>query len=197
MPRIVDHERRRRELAEAVWRVVLRDGAHGASVRGVAREAGWSPGSLRHYFSTQGELLAFAMRLVNERVRARITALPVEGSPVDVAVRRCEEVLPLDTERRTEAEVWLALTGAGLADPDLRAIRSEADDGIRELCERLVEYLAAHGAVDAGRDLAFEAERLRAVVDGVTLHLLLDESPDPATARRLVRHHLTELARGA
>lgn len=176
-----------------MWRVVLRDGAQSASVRSVAREAGWSAGSLRHYFTSQGELLTFAMRLVTERVRARVVALPVDGDPVDLAVRRCEEVLPLDAQRRAEAEVWLALTGSGLADPALRTIRNEADDGMRELCDRLLGHLREAGALSAGRDHHAEAERLRALLDGLTLHLLLDPQPDPALVQRIVRDHLAEL----
>lgn len=193
MPRIVDHEQRRRELAQAVWRVVLRDGAQSASVRSVAREAGWSAGSLRHYFTSQAELLTFAMRLVTDRVRTRVVALPIEGDPVDMAVRRCEEVLPLDAERRAEAEVWLALTGSGLADPSLRAIRNEADDGMRELCGRLLGYLRDTGALSPDRVDTVEAERLRALLDGLALHLLLDPEPRPALAQRIVRDHLAEL----
>ena len=64
MPRVVDPVERRRFLAQAVWRVVRREGLERASVREVAREAGVSMGSLRHYFSSQSELLIFAMRMV-------------------------------------------------------------------------------------------------------------------------------------
>ncbi|MGB3635817.1 MAG: TetR family transcriptional regulator, partial [Rubrobacteraceae bacterium] len=69
MPKIVDHEERRRELAEAVWRVILRDGVEGVSVRNVAAEAGWSTGALRHYVGTKEDLLASATQLLDERVR--------------------------------------------------------------------------------------------------------------------------------
>jgi Uncharacterized protein conserved in bacteria len=59
VPKVVDPAERRRELAEAVWRVIRRDGLEQASVRNVAREADLSMGSLRHYFATQSELMAF------------------------------------------------------------------------------------------------------------------------------------------
>ncbi|MDP8952326.1 MAG: TetR family transcriptional regulator, partial [Actinomycetota bacterium] len=75
MPKVVDSDARRTQIAEAVWRVILRGGLERASVRNVAREAGLSMGSLRHYFGTQAELPAFAMQLVTERVRGRIEAL--------------------------------------------------------------------------------------------------------------------------
>ena len=38
MPKVVDHEQRRRELGHAVWRVIRRDGVERASVRAVAEE---------------------------------------------------------------------------------------------------------------------------------------------------------------
>src|SRR3712207_2589332 len=108
VPRTVDADQRRRELAEAVWRVIRRDGVSGASVRTVAREAGTSMGALRHWFATQDELLHFAMTLVIERARARAEGLAATGGPlVPRLLRVLEETLPLDDERRAEAEGWL------------------------------------------------------------------------------------------
>lgn len=193
MPRIVDHEQRRRELAEAVWRVIRRDGVQSASVRSVAREADWSAGSLRHYFPSKNSLLAFAMQLVTDQVRARVLALPVAGAPAEVAVRRCEQVLPLDAERRAEAEVWLALTATSLTDPTLRTIRETADAGLRELCGRLLDWLSESCALPPRRTTELEAERLRALLDGLTLHLLLDPDPSPEHVQRVLSHHLTDL----
>jgi AcrR family transcriptional regulator len=120
MPKIVDHEQRRRELGHAVWRVIRRDGVDHASVRTVAEEAGWSPGALRHYFATQSELLAFAMRLVVERIEARIAALDRATDPRQAVEQVLHELLPLDDERRAENEVWLAFTARALTDPELR-----------------------------------------------------------------------------
>lgn len=56
--KVVDAGVGRRELAEAVWRVILRDGVEGASVREVAAEAGLSSGSLKHYFGSQSRCAA-------------------------------------------------------------------------------------------------------------------------------------------
>lgn len=75
------------ELAEAVWRVIRRDGLEHASVRNVAREAGLSMGSLRHYFSTQSELLIFALRLVIERIDRRLATLHPDAEPRQAAER--------------------------------------------------------------------------------------------------------------
>ena len=60
MPKIVDHEARRAELAAAVWRLASREGLGAVTMRGVAAEAGWSTGALGHYFADKEELLVFA-----------------------------------------------------------------------------------------------------------------------------------------
>lgn len=181
MPRVVDSEARRREIAEAVWRVIRRGGLERASVRNVAREAGLSMGSLRYYFGTQAELLAFAMRLVIERVRERIEALDLDSCGPRLAVERVlAEVLPLDDERRAEAEVWMALTGRSLVDPNLRALRDEAYDGLQELCRWSVRALAASGETEPDLDIDLEAERLYAVIDGLAVHAVVRPERAPA-----------------
>ena len=128
MPKLVDHEQRRRELGEAVWRVIRRDGVEAASVRRVAQESGWSAGSLRHYFSTQ---CSSAMQMVVERIRGRWAPSRPPADPRRAVEQRLHELLPLDKERRAENEVWLAFAGRALVD---RAARSP--DGVDEGARR-------------------------------------------------------------
>src|SRR5512133_3720036 len=149
MPKIVDHQQRRRELGHAVWRVIRRDGVERASVRGVADEAGWPPGSLRHYFATQSELLAFAMRLVVERIEARIAALDRATDPRQAVEQVLYELLPLDDERRAENEIWLAFTARALIAPELRAQHNEVHDALHRACASAIETLAAAGLANA------------------------------------------------
>ena len=146
MPKVVDIEVRRRELAEALWRVIRREGLERASVRNVAREAGLSMGALRHYFGTQDELLAFAMRLVIEGARGRIEILDLSSrNPREAVERVLRETLPLDEERVAEAEVWLALTGRALVDPALHALRAESYELLEGLCRRMIGVLVESG----------------------------------------------------
>lgn len=192
MPKQVDHAQRREEVAAAFWRLVLREGIEGASLRRVAAEAGWSPGSLRHYFATQSELLAFAMDLVTERVGRRVRALPGDADPRATARRVLEEVLPLDAERRAEMQVWLAFTMRALVDPTLRRRRDEAHAGLRELCRSTVLLL---GPPDAQADTEAAAERLHALIDGLALHAILDpHTTTPPRQVELLSYHLDQLS---
>lgn len=191
MPKIVDHEQRRRELAEAVWRVIRRNGVDGASVRTVAQEAGWSAGALRHYFKTQSELLGFAIELAAERIRERVDALELADDPRRAVEQLLSELLPLDDERRAENEVWLAFTARSLIDPELKTRHAAIDDELRAACARAVEMLG----LPPGRTRVVEAERLHALLDGLALHGAM--RPDwlpPRQITAVLRRHLDELA---
>ncbi|HZB29324.1 MAG TPA: TetR family transcriptional regulator C-terminal domain-containing protein [Streptosporangiaceae bacterium] len=191
MPKIVDHETRRREIATALWRVVRRHGVEGATVRAVAAEAGCSPSALRHYFVTQDELLTFTMRLVAENAHARIAALPDIADPSGRAERVLSELLPLDDERRTETHVWIAFNARALVDPKIRTIRDSTYDAIRDLCRKLVVDLTP--ATGARLDLL--ARQLNVLLDGLALHAAL--RPDlwsPRQVRAVLRHHLDALS---
>ncbi|MEI2649439.1 MAG: TetR family transcriptional regulator [Dermatophilaceae bacterium] len=109
MPRLIDHEARATEITEAAWRVLLRDGVAGVSVRNVAAEAGVATASLRRSFPTQAALLAACLTLMGERVAARIRALPRARDPLAQALAALAETMPLDGERSTEMSVYLAL----------------------------------------------------------------------------------------
>lgn len=194
MPKIVDPEQRRQELAQAVWRVIRRDGVEHASVRTTAREAGLSTGSLRHYFTTQSELLVFAMRLVMERVETRVAAAPRPDDPLAAAQAVLAELLPLDDERRAENEVWVAFTARAMVDAQLRALRDEAYDRLREASARWIDRLLPEGGLERRR---LESERLFALIDGLALHAAM--RPELASPQRLaavLRMHLEQVATG-
>jgi AcrR family transcriptional regulator len=196
MPKLVDHEQRRRELADAVWRVIRREGIDRASVRTVAAEAGWSPGALRHYFATQSALLAFAMRLVVERIEGRIAALDHAADARESVEQVLHELLPLDDERRAENEVWLAFTARALIDPELRAQHNEIHDALHQACASALKELAAAGRAQLGPHTALQVERLHALTDGLAVHTAL--RPDlmpPETIIAVLRLHLDALDR--
>lgn len=173
MPKIVDHEERRQELAEAVWRVILRDGVEGVSVRNVAAEAGWSTGALRHYFGTKEELLASGAQLLDERVRGRIEGKHHGGTPREAARSVLCETLPLDEDRRADGALWFAFAARSLVDPRIAEEHGVVFDGVRELCSRLIHHMAEGGWLVSGLDPEMEATRLHALVDGLAVHGLM------------------------
>lgn len=193
MPKVVDPQARRAAVAEAVWRLILSRGLEGVSVRTVAKEAGLSTGALRHYFAGQSDVLTFAMQLVIDRVRARVQALEPQPDAGATVLRAVEELLPLDAERRAEAEVWLAFTVRAQTDPALRALRDTSYELLQDLCHRLVEALRQD---DPGTDfdLRVEGERLYALIDGLVVHCVIrPDRATPSLMRDVIARHLSEL----
>lgn len=195
MPKVVDPQARRQELAEAVWRIIRRDGLASASVRNVAREAGLSMGSLRHYFATQSELLAFSLRLVSDRMAGRMTELDPATDPDQFRGQLVDMVLPLDEERRAEVEIWLVFLGAALTDPTLRQLSDQTHDRAHQLVRDGLGAMAETGIVHPDRDLDYEAARLHALLDGlVLLGTARSGLMPPNRIRTVLLRHLEELA---
>jgi AcrR family transcriptional regulator len=189
---VVDPAQRRSDLAEAVWRVVRREGLEGASVRAVAREAGLSMGSLRYYFGTQSELLVFAMRMVTDRIERRVASLHLPDDPRRAAETVLLELLPLDDERQAENEVWLAFTARALVDPALRDLRDQGYDVLRNACLRWVRRLVAPTRPPGDVDL--ETDRLFALLDGLAVHAAMRPArADASLLTAVLARHLDEL----
>ena len=166
MPKIVDHDVRRRELAEAVWRVISRDGVAEVSIRSVAAESGWSSGALRHYFATRAELLAFACERVIEQVTERLAARPVPADPRAAVRGILLQTMPVDELRYTESSIAFSFLALGLGDPELARVQRLHFTRMYELCLTLVPHLWP----DA--DPGPAARRLHALVDGLTVQVL-------------------------
>src|SRR5690625_1068235 len=71
MPKIVDPARRRQQVADAVFRVVARDGMGEASLRNIADEAGLAIGSVRHYCGSHQELMAMVLEALQQSFESR------------------------------------------------------------------------------------------------------------------------------
>ena len=173
MPKVVDHEERRRELAGAVWRVILRGGIEAVSIREVAAEAGLSTGALRHYYRTKEELLAGADRLLVERVIGRLEQRPRGGTVREVVRTALCQVLPLDDERYTEAAIWFAFANRSFGDRWIPHKHRSVFDGTRELCQWMVYELVAVGELAPGTDPEKEVYRLHALIDGLVIQALM------------------------
>lgn len=200
MPKIVDHDQRRREIAGALYRVIARVGLEGASVRAVAAESGWSMGAVRHYFGSQDELLHFGIALQIERITAHIREIVSAERPSRARAQRVLEMLvALDEERLAESRIWIAVLAKSPSDATLDAVRRDALAGERYICRGIVCDLAGEPwPPDDGTPLAprreREAARLQVTIDGLTiLRATYPEQFSPDEVRRLIADELREL----
>ncbi|MEU7477107.1 TetR family transcriptional regulator C-terminal domain-containing protein [Lentzea sp. NPDC042327] len=195
-PRVVDPAARRKHVAEAVFRVVVRDGVEGASLRTVALEAGLAIGSVRHYFDSHDAMIVFAVEALVDSIGARVLAHVERLGEAECrpGVLVLSEVLPLDDRRRDEAVLWLAFATAARTRPALLPHAERLYDGLRFLCGEVVRRMVAEGTAAADLDVRVEVERLAALVDGLTVGgVLHPDRMTPELAVALLHRHLESL----
>lgn len=187
VPKVVDADARRREIIEAVWRIVVRDGVEAASLRRVADEAGLAIGSVRHYFSSHEELLVAAAQAMVDRLTERLETHVARASTTDrrsLVTDLFEELLPLDGRRRDEVAVWFAFLAAARTNPALSEQARELHRGTRKLA-RIFLSRTPLGADET------EVEYLCAVIDGLAMTgVLQPRLLRPKAIRAVLAQHL-------
>jgi TetR/AcrR family transcriptional regulator, transcriptional repressor of bet genes len=116
MPKIVDHHRRREELALLTLEVIRAVGIEGATVREIARRGGLSIGLLTRYFTGKDEMVAFAFRWLTEKTFAELEQLTALHSP---GLPRLEAALRQQSGSEEPAGIglWLSLWDRAVRNP--------------------------------------------------------------------------------
>jgi TetR/AcrR family transcriptional regulator, transcriptional repressor of bet genes len=134
MPKIVDHEKRRDEIALVACRVVAEGGFDQATIVRIAREAGYTTGMVAHYFDTKQDIIIAALRLMLRRIDERLLRNS-EAERGDL-LALLTEMLPVDEERYIECAFWIAFWGQVTADKRLKRINSWVHREYQRLFER-------------------------------------------------------------
>ena len=190
MPKLIDHDLRRRELMEASWQVIADEGLEGVTMRKVAAAAGCTTGRITHYFENREELVLAALRTVYDAAGARMAeAARSDLAPPEKLLSHLEETLPLDAERLMEWKVWIAFWSAAASHPDLAA---ENDKRHRAWRKALIPLIRAHAP---HADAETEANILSGIVDGLGLQAAVNDTPaNLARARDTVVAYVEKLA---
>lgn len=118
MPKIVDHEERRRDLVQAALRIIVRQGLGGATMRDIATEAGFANGVITSYFGTKADLLAATYLYVFEATNSRIGISTTGLRGLDALRAFGREVLPVTPALHDEARVVLSYLAEVAQNPD-------------------------------------------------------------------------------
>ena len=198
MPKIVDHDERRRVIVEALWRVVARDGAHEVSVRHVAAEAGMPKSSIGHYVGTMPQLMGLAVDQLVQDNTDYLMSLDLLNLDVDKATEVFYTLVPVSERRRHMSGVWLLLAAQAGADPEFAEVLHRLNASVAEGIEDLLRGMQRKGLVDSTREIHREARRLHALIDGLALQCMTDPSLRSETdVRAILRDEVARLAETA
>ncbi|WP_206055181.1 TetR/AcrR family transcriptional regulator [Nocardia sp. CS682] len=191
VPKQVDHQERRRQIAAAVCRLAATHGLEGVSLRHVAAEAGVSMGRVQHYFKTKDEMLLFAFGTISEGVEHRVTqavsALPQPPDARSLVRALLIEMMPIGDHAKAEMPMWVAFFARAVVEPQMAELLRQ---GTRSLHGFVAEQIgnarpASHSMSDADR----EADILLSLTDGLMMRLMVG-GIDAETALAALDHQL-------
>jgi AcrR family transcriptional regulator len=200
VPKRVDHEERRRQIAEALLRTAATRGLHATGMREVAAEAGVSLRLVQYYFGTKEELMLAAMQHLAaqfaERALARIKRIKEAENPVnprDVIAAILAEALPADDERRTFIILYTAYFALSLTEPALvidPLVRNS--NAVIDVVAAQLKAANAAGHTPTDLDPDLEAVSLLAMSAGLGQSVLGGQS-SPEQAQAVIDYHLNHL----
>ncbi len=198
MPKQVDHEARRRRIAEALWRIAGGGGLEAASLSEVAAEAGVSKGMLQHYFKNKSEMMLFASGYLADRIDARIrrhfASTPEPGTAALTLRSLLVGLLPTEEDSRTETLVANAFFQRALTQSEVADRFREGHDQLLELLANQVNAAQGSGELSTGLEPRREAEILLALTGGLGDDLLLGHHT-METALTTVDYYIDRLRR--
>jgi AcrR family transcriptional regulator len=200
VPKRVDHEERRQQIADALLRTAAVRGLHATGMREVAAEAGVSLRLVQYYFGTKEELLLAGMQQLaarfGEQAMTRIRQVRGtngQASPRDIIAAILAEALPADDGRRTFAVLNTAYFALALTDPAL------ATDPLVKNTNAVIDVIAAQlrtsqAADDTPAQLDPDAEALGLLAMSAGLgNSVLAGHSSAEQAQAVIDYHLDRL----
>jgi AcrR family transcriptional regulator len=172
MPKIVDHDARRKEIIEAVWSLISSRGFQSVTMRELAAEAGYANGALSRYFPDKDAVLRAAFRHAYDATNERATAAIGDRGGLAALRLLCLEIMPLDEVRLREARVVIGFWDHAAGDHDLVAF---FDSTVLEWREQIGMYLRqarATGEIPGGRSDQLIIDGLLAMLMGLQINAL-------------------------
>jgi AcrR family transcriptional regulator len=196
MPRLVDHEERRKSIIETTWRLIADQGIENASMRDIARECGYAaPGVLAYYFPNKDALLLASYELICTRTNERIAAGTKGRRGLSALRRLCLEIIPAEPLTVVEARVAISFWERAQTEDALRAVGRDALLHWRSLMMGFLAEAEHDGECTPMSDPDAITDELLSIMMGLHVTSMLD--PHRITGsrqRQLVERALARLA---
>lgn len=185
---------RRIEVANAAWRVIIREGLDRTSMRAIAQELGSSTGVVTHYFRDKEALILFALERVFENVLDEMKGCTQREQGIDRLEAMLFTALPLENRDKDDWKVWVAFLGYSIGREHLVQKHRKRYDCLRQMLTQALADLQTANLLRADLDLTLEANALVALVDGIGTGVII--CPEQFSAQQqqyLVRRHINIL----
>ncbi|MCW3493642.1 TetR/AcrR family transcriptional regulator [Microbacterium sp. SSM24] len=165
---------RRQQIVDEALVVFARGGFHSGSLREIAKRVGLTPTGLMHHFANKEELFTEVLRQRDEKIRA------AAGDPAEhTLIQQATKVVAYNQESRGLTSLY-ATVSVEATDSEHPA-HEEFSRRYRQSAEAATPILRAaqaDGEIRDDIDPALAARLVSAVMDGIQLQWLLDDSVD-------------------
>ncbi|WP_077145607.1 TetR/AcrR family transcriptional regulator [Sphingopyxis sp. KK2] len=175
-----DREARRIELLNAGVQVIAELGLGGASLRKVAKKAGYTTGAVTYYFANKEQLFAAIVEYMFQRFDEMLYA----GEDIGDYRRRFEHWFDINADSFIWPAGFQLLTRAR-HDAELAAIYRDTYAQYRRITTRRIEAQQKSGTIRDDISAELLAEQIAALADGWAMMLPIE--PDRFTPERVDR----------
>lgn len=194
MPKLIDHQARKKVVAQAVWKLLNERGVSAITVRNVAAEAGITTGSLRHSFDNRIQLLTYALDLIGQETEASMEAVSVKGQDVLNTVKILEHFIPITPRSQAISRITLGMVAELRSIPGIKDISVAGLERIRSYFYDMLVHLDDAGQIKTGVDLRVQASKLTMLSYGLSTKAIIGgKGSSPVNISRIFRSCMNEL----
>ena len=186
MPKVVNHDERRVEIAQATWAAVQTVGVDNLTLRDITMEAGFTTGVLTHYFRDKDSVLRFAFTIAYRKTFERILNANKSVDSDLVCIRNAMvELLPDPRKPESVAFVSMCFGIRNSNDPLLVDEYNTNKFEYRDLLKKYIKNAIAKKEIPPLKRTDDILDLISSVVDGVCIASLLN--PKDYTKKRCAR----------
>jgi TetR/AcrR family transcriptional regulator, transcriptional repressor of bet genes len=173
MPKLVDHDERRRAIADAAVQAIATHGLEDVKLTQIARMADVTTGAVTHYFESKDDVLLAALEEVCRRLFDAFEERD-ERPPLD----QLFDILPADALSLAEWKVWIAFWGRAAFAPRLAGVHRDYYVAIQDALAQTVG--------GEPEDARTTADAIMAAIDGIGVRVCLEPELWPPERQRAV-----------
>jgi AcrR family transcriptional regulator len=186
MPKLVDHEHRKLEIAQATWRAIKILGIENLTLRDIAVEAGFTTGVFSHYFKDKNSVLRYAFNIAYRNAYDRIIKANEDIPDGFMRIRNVlVEILPDARRPESIAFVSLCFGIRNSKDPLLAKEYKVKMAELRELFNLYTLDVLNKDEIHIQKTPEELIDLFAAVLDGLCIQALLN--PKIYTRKRCIR----------
>ena len=179
MPKIVNRDKKRSEIAQKAIAVLAKRGFQATTIQEIADAAGLGKGTIYHYFKTKEEiLLVVSEQIFHETERSFGAALLRIDEPMEKLAALIEEALHVTDDIEylfiVYTELWLMNVRDGHYGDFIGVMKTLHND-LKDLVAKMIEERKRQGFWNEDTDSDALANYLISSFDGVVAHYMMDK----------------------